>query len=119
MFKWKARVNPDAISAQGPPNPLRLQQAESEATLRKIATALRTVSPTLDDGDFGPDVLAASFCAEAAESNNVDTKDQWTKLLLRVLDDLGVMLDDENEDAARRVVNQLVESVVLKPMDRD
>merc|ERR1711920_1117157 len=102
----------------GPPQPLKLQRAESDTTYKHIADILKAERPTLGaDGDDAsdPQVLAASFCAYA-DGRELETKQHWTALLLEVLNDSGATLDDDdNESAAQRVVNKIVEKGVLKP----
>mmetsp|Transcript_85410 Transcript_85410/g.134861 ORF Transcript_85410/g.134861 Transcript_85410/m.134861 type:complete len:198 (+) Transcript_85410:79-672(+) len=120
MFKWKSKVNPDVVGVVGPPMPLKLQRAESDTTMRKIAAALRSACPSLADAgeEMGPDVLAASFCASAADEN-LETKEHWTALLVEVLSDFNLTLDDDdNEGAAKRVVNGLVEKGILNAQER-
>merc|ERR1712048_1456429 len=94
------------------PQPLQLQGGDSEATLKRIALALKTENPNLgQNGDMAsdPDVLAASFAAYG-EDRQLETKQHWSSLLLEILADSSVMLDEsDNEGAAQRVVRWLVD----------
>lgn len=93
--------------------PLELQQSEDLDA--KIARVLRANGPDLGEGE---DVLylAASFVAYASDKHP-QAKGQWCKVLAEVLDDAGVVLnDDDNEDAVSSVISALIARKVLVPV---
>merc|ERR1719282_1417135 len=111
------RSSKEDSSASASTGPLELQ--ESEDLEKKIARALRAKNPNLGEeaGEAaGAPYLAASFVAYAAE-RQPQLRPQWVQVLAEVLSDAGSVLDDDdNDDAVRSLIEDLISRRVLSPV---
>lgn len=103
-------------SSDLPPGPLQLQREESDGTVARVARSLRKKRPDLGEDpsdEASANYLAASFIAYASDKNP-QTEEQWCKVLIEVLEDAGMVLDeDDNEDAIQWVIADLSSKGVL------
>jgi hypothetical protein len=109
---------PSHMKAEDVGGPLKLQRESSDGTIAKIARSLRRRRPDLGEDpsdEVGASYLAASFIAYAIE-NNPQSSASWCKVLRDVLEDAGMTLDDDDNDAAIQwVVADLSSRGVLAP----
>lgn len=111
-------ARPVAAAAAGGTE-LELRPGEAEQVERQIARAFRLVRPLVDDE--APECGGAAFLASSLAAYALDRLPgargpaaAWCRVLSEVLADAATVLDeDDNEDAVRRVIEELVRKGVL------